>query len=119
MQKEYQATRAKLRADKRPESEMTQLFRREIDIEMKLFATAEHKSKVGAFQGMPYLVTSLGAFCSAARADEVTAFFAAHPAPEAARALRQATERITACAAVDARQSPALSRWLARAESEK
>ena len=39
--------------------------------------------------------------------------------PEAARALRQATEQITACAAVDARQSPALSRWLARAESEK
>jgi hypothetical protein len=54
MQKEYQATRAKLRADKRPESEMTQLFRREIDIEMKLFATAEHKSKVGVFQGANY-----------------------------------------------------------------
>ena len=75
--------------------------------------------KVGAFQGMPYLVTSLGAFCSAARADEVTAFFAAHLAPEAARALRQATERITACAAVDARQSPALSRWLEAQRSEK
>ena len=54
MQKEYQATRAKLRADKRPESEMTQLFRREIDIEMKLFATAEHRGKVGLFQGANY-----------------------------------------------------------------
>ena len=38
MQKEYQATRAKLRADKRPEAEMTQLFRREAELEMKLFA---------------------------------------------------------------------------------
>src|SRR5687768_2671592 len=54
MQKEYQSTRAKLRADKRPESEMTQLFRREIDIEMKLFATAEHRGKVGLFQGANY-----------------------------------------------------------------
>ena len=54
MQKEYQATRARLRADKRPESEMTQLFRREIEIEMKLFATAEHRGKVGLFQGANY-----------------------------------------------------------------
>jgi len=54
MQKEYQATRAKLRADKRPESEMTQLFRRESEIEMKLFATADHRGKVGLFQGANY-----------------------------------------------------------------
>ena len=54
MQKEYQATRAKLRADKRPEAEMTELFRRESDIEMKLFATAAHKGKVGLFQGANY-----------------------------------------------------------------
>jgi hypothetical protein len=54
MQKEYQATRAKLRADKRPEAEMTQLFRREAEIEMKLFATAEHRGKVGLFQGANY-----------------------------------------------------------------
>jgi hypothetical protein len=54
MQKEYQATRAKLRADKRPEAEMTQLFRREAEIEMKLFATVEHKGKVGLFQGANY-----------------------------------------------------------------
>ena len=54
MQKEYQATRAKLRADKRPEAEMTQLFRREAELEMKLFAMAEHKGKVGLFQGANY-----------------------------------------------------------------
>ena len=54
MQKEYQATRAKLRADKRPESEMTQLFRRETELEMKLFGAAEHRGKVGLFQGANY-----------------------------------------------------------------
>jgi hypothetical protein len=54
LQKEYQATRAKLRADKRPEAEMTQLFRREAEAEMKLFATAEHRGKVGLFQGANY-----------------------------------------------------------------
>ena len=54
MQKEYQATRAKLRTDKRPESEMTQLFRREAELELKLFATAEHRGKVGLFQGANY-----------------------------------------------------------------
>ena len=54
MQKDYQSTRAKLRADKRPESEMTQLFRREAELEMKLFASAEHRGKVGLFQGANY-----------------------------------------------------------------
>ena len=54
MQKDYQATRAKLRADKRPEAEMTALFRREGEAEMKLFATAEHRGKVGLFQGANY-----------------------------------------------------------------
>ena len=54
MQKDYQSTRAKLRAEKRPESEMTQLFRREAELEMKLFAAAEHRGKVGLFQGANY-----------------------------------------------------------------
>jgi hypothetical protein len=54
MQKEYQATRAKLRADKRPEAEMTKLFRAEAEIEVKLFAAAPHAGKVGLFQGANY-----------------------------------------------------------------
>jgi hypothetical protein len=54
MQKEYQATRAKLRADKRPEAEMTRLFRTEMAAETKLFASAEHRGKVGLFQGANY-----------------------------------------------------------------
>jgi hypothetical protein len=35
--------------------------------------------------------------------------------PEAARGLQQALERINACAAIQARQAPALTRWLAAA----
>ena len=54
MQKEYQATRAKLRTDKRPEAEMTKLFQSESEAEMKLFATAEHRGRVGLFQGANY-----------------------------------------------------------------
>ena len=54
MQKDYQSTRAKLRADRRPEAEMTKLFRMEAEREMQLFATAEHKEKVGLFQGANY-----------------------------------------------------------------
>ena len=59
------------------------------------------------------LHATLGAFCSADRAAEIKAFFAAHPVPEAARALQQALERIATCSAVKARQSPAFSKWLA------
>jgi len=33
---------------------MTALFRREGDAEMKMFATAEHRGKVGLFQGANY-----------------------------------------------------------------
>lgn len=54
MQKEYQATRVRLREEKRPESEMTRLFRDEMELEMKLFAGAEYKGKVGLFQGANY-----------------------------------------------------------------
>jgi aminopeptidase N len=71
--------------------------------------------KVGVFQGVPALVNALGAFCSTDRAAEITAYFAAHPVPEAARGLQQALERINACAAIQARQAPALTRWLAAA----
>ena len=70
-------------------------------------------AKIGTFQGIPSIVGSLGAFCSADRAAEIKAFFAAHPVPEAARALQQALERIATCSAVKARQSPAFSKWLA------
>ena len=69
-------------------------------------------TKVGVFQGVPYIVGGLGGFCSTARATEVKAFFDTHPEPAAARSLRQAIERIETCAAIDARQSAPLTAWL-------
>ena len=70
--------------------------------------------KVGVFQGVPYIVGGLGAFCSTERANEVKAFFEKHHEPAAARSLRQAIERIETCAAIDARQSAPLTAWLAK-----
>jgi aminopeptidase N len=70
-------------------------------------------NKVGGFLGMPYVATALGAYCSAAKSADVKAFFDAHPAPDAARTLQQTYERIATCVAVDARQSPAFTTWLA------
>lgn len=54
LQKDYQAERVKIRQENRPESEMTRLFRRETELETKLFGSAEHAGKVGAFQGANY-----------------------------------------------------------------
>ena len=68
--------------------------------------------KLGTFQGVPGVMGAMGAFCAADRAAEVTAFFKANPVPAAARILQQSIERITSCAAVDTRQSPAFTRWL-------
>ncbi len=70
-------------------------------------------AKLGTFQGIPAIVSGLGAFCSTERSAEIAAFFKTRPVPAAARALQQALERIDACAAVDARQSPAFATWLA------
>ena len=54
MSKEFQARRARIREEKRPESEMTRLFREEQEAEIKLLASAEHAGKVGVFQGANY-----------------------------------------------------------------
>jgi hypothetical protein len=54
LSKDFQARRARIRAGKEPESEMTRLFREEQDAEMKLLASAEHAGKVGVFQGANY-----------------------------------------------------------------
>jgi hypothetical protein len=53
-QKDYQARRVQIRELKLPESAMTRLFRDEIEIEMRVFAAAEHAKKVGLFQGANY-----------------------------------------------------------------
>jgi hypothetical protein len=54
LQKTIQARRAKLRADNRPEAEMTQLFREELEVTTKLLSAAAHAGKVGLFQGANY-----------------------------------------------------------------
>ena len=70
-------------------------------------------SKVGGFLGMPAVAGALGGYCSAEKSADIKAFFDAHPAPDAARTLQQTLERIATCVDVDARQSPAFTRWLA------
>ena len=49
-----QARRVKLRADRRPESEMSALFREERAFDSTLFASAPHAKSIGAFQGANY-----------------------------------------------------------------
>ena len=68
--------------------------------------------RLGVFMGLPSIVGATGNFCSAAAATKVKQFFAAHPVPSAERTVRQAIERIENCAAMKARQSPALTAWL-------
>jgi len=68
--------------------------------------------KLGTFQGIPAIIAATGSFCSAAAAEDVRQFFARNPVARADRALGQALERIENCAALVARQSPALSAWL-------
>lgn len=53
-QREYQAERAKLRAERRPESEMSALFRRERAFSQQLFDAHANRSVVGAFEGANY-----------------------------------------------------------------
>lgn len=56
-ERDVQARRAKLRADRRPESEMSALFREEQDHVDALFADAEYRDAVGAFEGANYAAT--------------------------------------------------------------
>jgi hypothetical protein len=54
MSKDFQARRARIRAEKRPEADMTKLFREELEATTKLLSSAEHFNKVGVFQGANY-----------------------------------------------------------------
>lgn len=53
-QRENQARRAELRAQRRPESEMSALFRSEQATTERLFADHPHRGSVGAFEGANY-----------------------------------------------------------------
>jgi hypothetical protein len=52
--REFQARRARLRAEGRPESEMEDLFREVREFEVKLFEVEKFLGKVGAFEGAMY-----------------------------------------------------------------
>ena len=56
-ERDIQARRAKLRADKRPEAEMTALFKEEMGLEMALFDRSPVRTAVGAFEGANYEAT--------------------------------------------------------------
>ena len=68
--------------------------------------------KLGTFQGIPGIIGALGSFCSTSDAADVRQFFAKNPVPSSERTLQQALERIESCAALVARQSPAVTTWL-------
>ena len=53
-QRDFQARRKQIRAERRPESEMTALFREEQSYTSRLLSTAAHAGEVGAFQGANY-----------------------------------------------------------------
>src|SRR5207249_482496 len=48
---EYQQRREKIRAERRPETEMEALFRENRGFDIKLFAAEKYRTKVGAFEG--------------------------------------------------------------------
>jgi hypothetical protein len=68
--------------------------------------------KLGTFQGIPGIIGALGSFCTTSDAADVRQFFAKDPVPSSERTLQQALERIESCAALVARQSPAVTTWL-------
>jgi hypothetical protein len=52
--RETQGRRAKIRAEKRPESVMDALFREELGHEAEMFAREKYRDRVGAFEGAVY-----------------------------------------------------------------
>ena len=64
------------------------------------------------FGGIQSIVRSLGSFCSTGEAAEVVQFFDANATPAAEQTLARVIERIESCAAVQARQRPAVRAWL-------
>jgi aminopeptidase N len=68
---------------------------------------------LGEFQGIPSIVASLGAFCSADRAAEIRTFFEKNPIASSQRAVQQGIERIETCVALKERHAKPLAQWLA------
>ncbi|MGH9160067.1 MAG: M1 family metallopeptidase, partial [Vicinamibacteraceae bacterium] len=70
--------------------------------------------RLGVFQGIPTIVGALGSFCSDEAAADIKTFFASHRVDAVQRTLQQGIERVESCAALRARQSPVLKKWLER-----
>ena len=73
---------------------------------------ADLTKRLGTFQGIPSIVAGLQQFCSAQKAADIRRFFRSNPIASSERTLRQSIERVETCAAVKARQAPALAAWL-------
>ena len=73
---------------------------------------ADIQKKTGEFVGNTVIVSALSAFCDAGSANEIRAFFARHPVPDAERTLRQSLERVNSCARLAQAQRPRLASWL-------
>jgi len=74
----------------------------------------QFSQKADPFQGLPGVIRALGSMCTAERAADVRAFFAANPVPSAERSIRQALERIDTCVAFRATHTGPLVEWLDR-----
>jgi aminopeptidase N len=69
--------------------------------------------KVAIFGGDTVLIGSMARFCDARSRDRITAFFAEHKLPAAARTLDQTIEQINNCIVLREKQTPAVEAWLA------
>jgi aminopeptidase N len=74
----------------------------------------ELASKVTIFGGDTTVVSALGSFCDAAVRDDISAFFAQHPLPSAARGLTRTLERINTCIALRSAQTGSVTAFLER-----
>jgi len=71
-------------------------------------------AKLGVFQGIPSIAGALDGLCTREQAADVRAFFAKNRVPAVERGVQQSIEDIETCAAVAARQGPAIATWLSR-----
>ena len=58
------------------------------------------------------IVNAVGSFCTAAKRDEVSAFFATHKVEASERTLAKSIDTINACIQLRADQEPSLKQWL-------
>lgn len=72
---------------------------------------ADVSQKVTSFGGAG-AVSALGNACSEEMRNDVSAFFANHPAPGAQRAVKQSLDRIDTCVAFKTKQAGNLQQWL-------